>query len=148
MQTATATAKTSQLRETSKSIDEIMAYQNDHLLARHLRDNGGTREDVERCFLAMKQFLVVCSVVPGQKVAYQDVDELWHTFLLFTRDYQNFCEEYLGRFIHHDPNGGFPTGTYETTRELAKEMFSPIDEHFWAKETRIDCSGGSSGCGG
>ncbi|MFC3909139.1 hypothetical protein ACFORL_08630 [Legionella dresdenensis] len=33
-----------------------------------------------------------------------DIDNMWHTFLLFTRDYHDFCNEYLnGNFFHHDP---------------------------------------------
>lgn len=31
------------------------------------------------------------------------LDEMWHTFLLFTRDYARFCEAYLGGFLHHVP---------------------------------------------
>jgi hypothetical protein len=29
---------------------------------------------------------------------------MWHTFLLFTKDYLNFCNNYLdGEFFHHVP---------------------------------------------
>ncbi|OGY33894.1 MAG: hypothetical protein A3C02_03890, partial [Candidatus Andersenbacteria bacterium RIFCSPHIGHO2_02_FULL_45_11] len=31
------------------------------------------------------------------------VDEYWHTFVLHTRDYEQFCRDYLGTFIHHSP---------------------------------------------
>ncbi len=31
------------------------------------------------------------------------VDEYWHTFILHTRDYEQFCTEYFGTFIHHSP---------------------------------------------
>lgn len=30
-------------------------------------------------------------------------DELWHEFILYTRDYQRFCQEAFGRFLHHSP---------------------------------------------
>ncbi len=34
----------------------------------------------------------------------KDIDNMWHTFLLFTKEYQLFCLEYLdGIFFHHDP---------------------------------------------
>jgi hypothetical protein len=32
------------------------------------------------------------------------MDEFWHTFILHTRDYEAFCKEYLGSFIHHTPS--------------------------------------------
>lgn len=34
----------------------------------------------------------------------EDIDNMWHTFLLFTREYQLFCEQQLnGIFFHHEP---------------------------------------------
>ncbi|MFM9946515.1 MAG: hypothetical protein ACKV1O_01125 [Saprospiraceae bacterium] len=35
----------------------------------------------------------------------QLVDEVWHHFILHTRDYQHFCRERYGKFIHHAPHG-------------------------------------------
>ena len=32
-----------------------------------------------------------------------EVDEVWHTFILFTREYAAFCQEAFGEFIHHVP---------------------------------------------
>jgi hypothetical protein len=31
------------------------------------------------------------------------IDEMWHVFLLFTRDYAALCNKHLGGFVHHDP---------------------------------------------
>lgn len=31
------------------------------------------------------------------------VDIGWHTFILHTRDYAQFCDRIAGRFIHHEP---------------------------------------------
>ena len=46
------------------------------------------------------------------------IDLAWHCFLLFTQDYQDFCQKYLGRFIHHQP----------LTR-LQRESFASLREH-------------------
>lgn len=32
------------------------------------------------------------------------VDIGWHTFLLYTREYADFCDRVAGRFIHHVPS--------------------------------------------
>ena len=32
-----------------------------------------------------------------------DVDEVWHTSLIFTRLYADLCEKAFGTFLHHDP---------------------------------------------
>jgi hypothetical protein len=33
-----------------------------------------------------------------------EVDVIWHNFILFTREYSQFCEKVCGRIIHHRPN--------------------------------------------
>jgi hypothetical protein len=34
----------------------------------------------------------------------QEIDEMWHEFILFTEDYTNFCLQYFGKYLHHLPN--------------------------------------------
>ncbi|HYN54267.1 MAG TPA: hypothetical protein VES38_06145 [Methylotenera sp.] len=31
------------------------------------------------------------------------VDDLWHEFILYTRNYERFCKQAFGRFFHHTP---------------------------------------------
>jgi hypothetical protein len=33
----------------------------------------------------------------------QVADDLWHEFILYTRNYQQFCRRAFGRFLHHTP---------------------------------------------
>lgn len=33
----------------------------------------------------------------------QIADDLWHEFILYTREYQNFCQRAFGGFLHHTP---------------------------------------------
>jgi hypothetical protein len=33
----------------------------------------------------------------------QVADDLWHEFILFTKNYQLFCDKAFGRFMHHTP---------------------------------------------
>jgi len=33
----------------------------------------------------------------------QAVDDLWHEFILYTRNYDVFCKQAFGRFLHHTP---------------------------------------------
>jgi hypothetical protein len=33
----------------------------------------------------------------------QVADELWHEFILYTREYQDFCDKAFGSFLHHTP---------------------------------------------
>jgi hypothetical protein len=40
-----------------------------------------------------------CAVHPEM----HEIDDMWHTFLLFTQEYAHFCQTYFDRFIHHNP---------------------------------------------
>ncbi len=31
------------------------------------------------------------------------LDELWHLFILHTRDYNDFSQQYFGEYVHHEP---------------------------------------------
>lgn len=45
------------------------------------------------------------------------IDDLWHVFLLFTKEYQVFCEKYLqGNFFHHQPS-------IEVNKVVSKENY-------------------------
>jgi len=39
----------------------------------------------------------------GIHVEMSEIDDMWHTFLLFTKDYMLFCEEHFGKYFHHTP---------------------------------------------
>lgn len=46
-------------------------------------------------------------------------DEMWHTFILFTKDYTAFCETYVGHYCHHEPTRQHERD--ETARRAAEE---------------------------
>ena len=39
----------------------------------------------------------------------QVVDDLWHEFILYTREYDEFCKQAFGHFFHHTPAGALGT---------------------------------------
>ena len=53
----------------------------------------------------LRQFFLTYHKSGYQRVAMpsQVVDDLWHEFILFTRDYKKFCDEAFGKFLHHTP---------------------------------------------
>jgi hypothetical protein len=56
----------------------------------------------------------------------RDVDEIWHTFLLFTREYAAFCQAAFGSFIHHVPRtslSSLPTTSGEDFLAAYAEVF-------------------------
>ncbi len=61
------------------------------------------------------------------------VDDLWHEFILFTRLYGAFCQDYFGRMIHHQPGGTEKQNLkqYKRTLDLYKEYFDSPDPLYW-----------------
>jgi hypothetical protein len=132
------------LRPTARSVDEILSYELDRLLERFVADHGGTLEDAAERFESLKQFMTVCAIKPGIKVASDEIDQMWHTFLLFTIQYRDFCENWLGFFVEHEPFEEARPEYYAITRDFAEELFGELDPRYWPAEGKADCT---SGCG-
>lgn len=124
----------------ARSFDEIMAYQNDRVIDRYAKDYSQSIEYVHGCFDALKQFLIVCVLKPGYKVTSREIDGMWHTFILFTKNYREFCETYLGRFVNHNPFENPAPGVYTETRNFTKFVFAELDEKYWPLDERADCT--------
>ena len=54
---------------------------------------------------ALRQFFLAYLKSGCRRVAMpsQVADDLWHEFILFTRDYGEFCKRAFGQFLHHTP---------------------------------------------
>lgn len=52
----------------------------------------------------------------------REIDDMWHEFILFTRDYNDFCMQYFGEFVHHLPNvfDNLPMTDENTDAEITK----------------------------
>lgn len=73
------------------------------------------------------------------------VDIGWHTFLLHTADYADFCQRTAGRFIHHNPADSDDTGaTLADTVAAITAAGYTVDTDLWARGA--DCTQCHSGC--
>ena len=97
-------------------LEEALSYQNEELVFRFSEDHHVSIEDSQELFLETKRWLWLCA---KRKVDFEAgraeflhvpllsefnaIDLMWHTFLLFTRDYAEYCERYFGFFVHHYP---------------------------------------------
>jgi len=82
----------------------VLAYQHKPLVNRLQKDLGITEEKAIQIFEDTKRFLFICGTYPGKWSPSREIDEGWHNFIMFTKDYTEFCERFFGRFIHHQPN--------------------------------------------
>lgn len=63
-----------------------------------------TKEQTVRVIAGLREYFYLCNNA-GDMVAMpsQAVDEVWHEFILFTKQYEEFCNNAFGRFLHHTP---------------------------------------------
>lgn len=56
-------------------------------------------------FAGLQDYFQLCHSAGKRMVAMpsQAVDDAWHEFILFTRQYDVFCRAAFGRFLHHTP---------------------------------------------
>ena len=59
------------------------------------------------------------------------IDNMWHTFLLFSRDYAHFCQQYFNCFLHHEPHiSNEPLFSEEEHRKNLKKFLELIIAEF------------------
>ncbi|MBP6203058.1 MAG: hypothetical protein KA435_08365 [Azonexus sp.] len=80
------------------------------LAARH---PGLTAEQRNEVFAALDDYFQFCRKAGRRMVSMpsQAVDDAWHEFILFTRQYDKFCRHAFGRFLHHTPAEAMSTPT-------------------------------------
>ncbi len=66
---------------------------------------GFSAQDHERIGQALRQYFraYLDSGFKFVSMPSQLADDLWHEFILYTRNYQRFCQQAFGRFFHHTP---------------------------------------------
>jgi len=104
-----------QLPELSK----LLNYKNAHVLARYRKDFPENRLTAEEALTDLLKYFWLsqkhkqdCHNNPHDEslkftcsmhYEMKEMDDMWHTFLLFTKDYQDFCQIYFGEYLHHVP---------------------------------------------
>jgi hypothetical protein len=103
-------------------------------------------------------FLGTCARERGGPIAPSElVDVGWHTFILHTREYAEFCVRVAGRFLHHVPTdeddpdthgGGARARLNRTVRAIEQAGFM-VDADLWPAATdkcNVRCSQCKNGC--
>ncbi|MER5727803.1 hypothetical protein ABT084_05505 [Streptomyces sp. NPDC002138] len=91
----------------------------------------------------MDQAIAFVYIIGSQKAhdlaPSERVDPGWHTFMLHTQDYANWCQEQFGFFVHHAPNSKIRTRPLmvSTTGRIKAAGFD-VDERLWG--AAADCN--------
>ncbi|MCO5412256.1 hypothetical protein [Ralstonia mojiangensis] len=88
---------------------DLARYQHEGVIGK-FRDEWDVEEaEALDIFSEMKKFLCVSEYAQRQCIEFEIdepllmVDKMWHHFILFTKDYEKFCNRFFGKMIHHIP---------------------------------------------
>lgn len=98
----------------NKNLEELNEYKNENVVRRFTETWDVPHDEALELFEDMKKWLWLSDYNYKQSKSEQHIhlaisqstkliDEMWHTFILFTRDYCEFCTCYFGRYLHHRP---------------------------------------------
>ncbi|HQU07979.1 MAG TPA: hypothetical protein PK539_02920 [Candidatus Paceibacterota bacterium] len=138
----------------------VLNYKHLELLERYKRKLSLSQADAEELFSDVKRYLCLV-VATGERLSpTRAIDAGWHEFLMYTRDYANFCTRYFGAFVHHAPDPvfmpRFVVSDATATVACASDVFGELGKN-WTARAAGDCSAdcspdsdchGDGSCGG
>jgi hypothetical protein len=76
----------------------------ERLSKRLCREKGFTLSQNNEVVDGTLGFLKMCADHPNRVFSPSPIVDIgWHEFLMYTKEYQAFCQQVAGRFIHHSP---------------------------------------------
>lgn len=94
------------------------------------------------------RFLQLCKMNPELKIsAPPDIDMFWHAHMLDSVNYCRDCNEYFGRYLHHDPCLGESADldTVNRTLNIYSATFGVNPTPAWMG--LMTCANPGNGCG-
>ena len=84
--------------------EKANAFDFSKVLSYYCARNNISEEQGQLILRELKRWLSICAAFPGERfVIGGEIDRLWHTFILHTVDYLNFCHTVCGFYINHAP---------------------------------------------
>lgn len=107
------------------------------IMERYRKETRFTEDVLREHEREIKRFLVMGSTNPRTYGMRGPLDDLWHTFIIFTKSYMDFCEQLGGEYIHHFPD---PPDEPAEDRELRRgsylEFLTDYEEIFGEEAPR------------
>lgn len=88
-----------------------------------------TEAEAEALFREVKRYLVLSDQNSDRvwNMWSLRVDEAWHQFILYTREYIEFCQRFFGRYVPHNPSNA---PKIELARPVDKTSFAQFQEKY------------------
>lgn len=132
-------------------LEQVDAYEHPELVERLKRKIGISHTKAQLLFSDTKRFLYLCATNEQPLGPTKAIDAGWHEFLMYTREYSEFCIEILGKFIHHVPTpvltNDHVVRKVNKTQQLASDTFENISENWiCVKNASVDCDDSCNHC--
>ncbi|KAB2683427.1 MULTISPECIES: glycine-rich domain-containing protein [Brucella/Ochrobactrum group] len=141
---ALVTKKTS--AEVVDIVTKSMSFPMEAIIKRYRKEHNIDLKTASLHERELKRFLALAAIYDVPLGMRGPVDELWHTFIIFTVDYMNFCQTVAGRMIHHVPTRddepiAFGKKSATLFDEAYRSVFScePPSEIWPQNNTNSDC---------
>ena len=136
---------------TSKEIiQKAMAFEMNDIVERYAEDSQIPIDVAKEHEIELKRFLALCAINPQKSYGMAGIiDEIWHTFIFFTKEYFDFCFKVNGNYIHHVPekkNGEPNPAPYlEMLKDYERFFGVKPPAHIWFDITANNARGNACG---
>jgi hypothetical protein len=131
-------------RNPKEVIARAMAYDIADVMERYAQETRLPPDALKEHEREIKRFLALSSLNPGKYGMRGPMDELWHTFIIFTSKYAKFCRDLGGDFIHHmpktpaertpDPKAPQKPSSYIAfLKDYERAFAEPAPAHLWPR---------------
>jgi hypothetical protein len=92
---------------TTATVEDALTYEAPFLVEKLLKDHVvDSADEAQALFDEVKRYIVLVrsdDTTPWKMYSLR-VDEVWHQFVLFTREYIEVCLRFFGAYIQHNPS--------------------------------------------
>ncbi|MGW4350767.1 glycine-rich domain-containing protein [Nocardia sp. NPDC004582] len=109
---------------------EALSYEAPFLIEKLIKNCVvDTAAEGEELFREVKRYLFLCDLDRDRvwNMYSLRVDEVWHQFILFTRQYTDYCQRCFGRYIPHSPSNA---PKVEFARPIEKTFFGDFCDRY------------------
>ena len=119
--------------------DYLESYQFPEIIIQRLKEKHKylSKEDIDLVVKGLKNYFYISShsndIVIMPSIV---IDNLWHEFLLYSKEYHSFCDNAFGYFFHHSPNDT-KLFDVDVARFLAWEKSCELEELSPSKTSKL-----------
>lgn len=132
-------------------LQDIEAFNLHRVRMSYIAENPDHSPHVRLLERELKRFLSLGVLVKSPKydsfVPSEALDKFWHTFILHTKFYRDFCDSYLGGYVDHNPpeEGGRKQGLaiyagelFAYTKQELTTYYGGLPPLVWGVTSRCD----------